>query len=213
MPLPMVHLSIAILLGERDVLFPSPDFLLGSIAPDAIHMRPNTARRDKHITHLLIPTDTPDHARVHDLLIQNSALPAFAAGYAAHVLVDRWWSNNIVQPFYDRVAALMDDAARTQLYYQETDQLDVNLFQRVPWRSQVWSLLAKAPAPDFPPWLTAAEIDAWRVRTLRWFDDPAHNPHITPQNLTNELLQRFIDAAIAQLVDQFARWEIPIRLV
>ena len=53
MPLPMVHLSVAVALSEKEGRFPSADFLLGSIAPDAIHMRPNSSRLDKEHVHLI----------------------------------------------------------------------------------------------------------------------------------------------------------------
>ena len=42
MPLPMVHCAIAMGLAAREQRLPSGAFLLGSIAPDAIHTRPNT---------------------------------------------------------------------------------------------------------------------------------------------------------------------------
>ena len=50
MPLPMVHLSVAVSLCEKDGRFPSPDFLLGSIAPDAIHMRPFTRKVIRNVS-------------------------------------------------------------------------------------------------------------------------------------------------------------------
>ena len=43
MPLPMVHLAISVRMRAQDGRALTPDFLLGSIAPDAIHMRPNAA--------------------------------------------------------------------------------------------------------------------------------------------------------------------------
>lgn len=52
MPLPMVHLAIAVQAHKLISSEPTPAFLLGSIAPDAIHMRPNTTRNDKQKTHL-----------------------------------------------------------------------------------------------------------------------------------------------------------------
>lgn len=52
MPLPMVHFSVAVKYFENEEI-PSA-FLLGSIAPDSIHMRKNTNREDKKLTHLNI---------------------------------------------------------------------------------------------------------------------------------------------------------------
>jgi hypothetical protein len=58
MPLPMVHLKIAVQshsLAERSL---TPEFLLGSLAPDAIHMRANTNRDDKNRVHLYVSDGT-----------------------------------------------------------------------------------------------------------------------------------------------------------
>jgi hypothetical protein len=63
MPLPMVHLAVAVRVHEVESRVPSSAFLLGSIAPDAIHMRPGTGRDDKRRVHLVDPHD-PGHERI-----------------------------------------------------------------------------------------------------------------------------------------------------
>jgi hypothetical protein len=211
MPLPMVHLAVAIQLGERYNQFPSPDFLLGSIAPDAIHMRPGNTYNDKHVTHLTSPADTPDHARVHDLLLQYTETPAFTAGYAAHLLTDRLWIQTTFVTFRASLPPDVDDAARRTLYYQETDQIDCNLHRDMSWRPTVWAALAQATAPDFPPWLTNSEIHLWRERTMNWFDDPGHNPHISPQYVTDALVANFIQQAAEYVANQFLTWQITLQ--
>lgn len=215
MPLPMVHLAVAVQLAEKTGQSPSPAFLLGSIAPDAIHMRPNIRLGDqgnKEATHLNFPVDTDDHQRVRDMLAEytgeTSSLKRFAAGYAAHILVDRFWIQTIMRPFRASLPTEMDDASRRTLYYQETDQIDCNLYQHMPWREAIWTDLRDAAAPEFQPWLTAAEIEGWQLRTLDWYDDPAHEPHITPQYLTNDKVEAFIRAAAQHLETQFAKWKL-----
>jgi hypothetical protein len=64
MPLPMVHLWVAVQMGEARGIWPSPEFLLGSIAPDAVHMRPGYERVHKRRSHLQDPRDTEEHDRV-----------------------------------------------------------------------------------------------------------------------------------------------------
>ncbi len=47
MAYPMVHLAVAWLLLEADPGIPSPaDFMLGAVAPDAIHYRPGDYTSD-----------------------------------------------------------------------------------------------------------------------------------------------------------------------
>ncbi len=217
MPLPMVHFAVAVQLAEKMGKLPSPDFLLGSIAPDAIHMRPAIGADDKQVTHLNSPVDTPDHQRVRHMLAEwsgkDSSLRYFAAGYAAHILVDRFWIQTILQTFYAHIPAEMDEAQRRTLYYQETDQIDCNLYQKMPWRETVWESLKQAESRDFQPWLTAAEIEGWHRRTLNWYDDPAHEPHITPQYLTGDKVEAFIRAASQHLQTQFSTWGLAEGLV
>lgn len=217
MPLPMVHFAVAVGLGERSGHFPSPAFLLGSIAPDSIHMRPQTERGDKAVTHLDSPADTPDHARLRELVAQYTGAPApyssFTTGYAAHILTDRFWIQTFVEPFRAAAPTTFDEAAGRKFYYQETDQADCNLYQQSPWRPEVWAHLTAADAPDYLPLLSSREIDLWRERTLRWFEDPAHNPGITARFATDERIADFIAHAIDYVAAQFDTWDVSAALV
>ncbi|MEO8613311.1 MAG: hypothetical protein ABI690_35800 [Chloroflexota bacterium] len=212
MPLPMVHFAVAVQLGERSHQFPSADFLLGSIAPDAVHMRPEFNYRDKLVTHFLEPADTPNHAFVHELYAKYADSPApypvFTAGYTAHLLTDRLWSRTVSEPLFAQLPPDINDAARRKLYYEETDQVDCNLFQHIPWQSKVWAIVAEAHAPDYRPLLSATEIDLWRERTMHWFEDPAHDPHITPRYITDKLVENFIIRAVQYVETHFYAWHI-----
>lgn len=207
MPLPMVHVAIAVQLGTEHGQFPSADFLLGSVAPDAIHMRPNSRREDKQATHLMYNTHEPDEAGLRSLLAQYAG-SAFATGYAAHVLTDHLWIKTVIPQFRSVSPTAADSEAERVLYYRETDQIDVHLYRQSDWQPQVWTRLAEADCPDFPPLLTAAEIHQWRERTLHWFDDPSHDPQITPQYLTVALVQRFVQDAAEYVAAQFIDWHI-----
>lgn len=207
MPLPMVHLSVAVLLGERRSTFPSSDFLLGSIAPDAIHMRPNTTRDDKNATHLLTTPDTPEHDAVRNLLDQPNP-STFTRAYAAHLLTDRLWLSEVFYKFRDSAPTEPNSAEERTLYYTETDQVDINLYHRTPWRPEVWRCLEVAQAPNFPPLLTAEEIYGWADRTLRWYEDPAKNPGVTPQYLTDSLVADFIIQSADDIQHWFDAWGV-----
>lgn len=214
MPLPMVHLAIAVRLADAVQRPPPAAFLLGSIAPDAIHMRAGSSRDDKRRTHLLLPPDTADHQRIQALLAQYAAASpteqVFAAGYAAHLLTDRLWSATIVDPFRAQLPGDVDPAVLRELYYQETDQIDFNLYHRAPWRAEVWRQLERAPRIEFAPLLSAEEIDLWRARTLRWFSELKEEPGITPAYLSDSLVATFIDDATALVSERFATWQIAV---
>jgi hypothetical protein len=63
--------------------------------------------------------------------------------------------------------------------------------------------LEQTDTPDFAPLLSGEEIHLWRERTLRWFEDPAHNPGIIPQYIGDELVAQFIESAIDDIAASF----------
>lgn len=186
MPLPMVHLSVA--MEIHNILEMDPDcvFLLGSIAPDAIHMRPGASPTDKQRVHLFDGGD-PENERVRALLFEYGAKAGlkFAAGYAAHLLTDRLWEQALGLPFRDSFPAEFDPKVRRTIYYQETDQIDFDLYHQAPWRGEVWAKLKSCEPRDFAGLLSAQEITAWRERNLNWdaqarARDRAHPHHSRP---------------------------------
>jgi hypothetical protein len=207
MPLPMVHLSVAVALSEKAGYFPSADFLLGSLAPDAIHMRPHSVKLDKEHVHLIDLGASPQ-----DLLqlfrsnygLHESQPDGFSGGYLAHLLTDRLWWQTIITPFRTKFPPDFPEPDFRKLYYRDTDRIDLDLYRLASWRPQAWSSLESASAADFPPFLTAAEIMQWRDRTLRWFDDPAHTALGQPVYLTLLDTQTFIVQAVNEIARLFA---------
>jgi hypothetical protein len=209
MPLPMVHLAVAVQLTAQQQQLPSPAFLLGSIAPDAIHMRVDAGYQDKQRTHLDHLEDVEHHqlqALLAQYRTQPAPLPGFVAGYAAHLLTDRLWLLEIAPDFEAKLAAV-DPVEKRKIYYEDTDQVDFNLYHQAEWRPEVWERLTVAERVDFMPLLSDSEIHQWRERTLRWFEDGKHEPKITPRYLTDVTIQNFIHRAVAYVADHFASWE------
>jgi hypothetical protein len=207
MPLPMVHLAVAMHLYRQEENTPSPDFLLGSIAPDAIHMRPNAGRDDKRRVHLSEAHD-PHHERARSLLAgyrsDESTALGFAEGYAAHLLTDYLWVETVIDSFRRSIPPGLSDQEERSLYYLETDQIDFCLYHRMPWRAEVWSKLAAAQPRDFSPLLTAEEIGQWRDRTLVWFEELKQEPMIEPVYITYADVEAFIDQAAHETMRAFA---------
>lgn len=209
MPLPMVHLAIAVEMyidtGEAP-----PNFLLGSLAPDAIHMRPNTTREDKHQTHFLDQSKPDNHEAIRALLVNHQATDSndFARGYAAHILTDRIWVKRIVKPLRATLPKDISQAELASLYYRDTGQIDFNLYNHQPWRSKVWAQLAQANPIDFTDLLTASEIGQWRDRTLNWFTDLKEDPKIEPDYITDAMVQDFIPYAAKEITNLFQAWNI-----
>jgi hypothetical protein len=206
-PLPMVHLAVAVRLCEAWRREASPAFLLGTLAPDAIHMRPETTREDKSRVHLHAAI-TKDGLlavrRLYEALIAaDPALQDLALGYAVHLLTDALWVERVFYPF--RAALGLPQEEERKIYYQETDEVDRLLFEGAPWRPSVWRALAAAQPADVPGLLSADEIGRWRDRTLAWFDDLPAAP-APPRYLTYARILAFVGETAAAITEEVAEW-------
>ena len=209
MPLPMVHLAVAVKMYGVEG---NGDFLLGNLSPDAIHMRPHTKFEDKLHVHL---TDIPEQRfeRVRQLLAgeRSSGDDAhgvgFVDGYVTHLLTDRLWQEIVIPPFHQQVPSTLAAREKRKLYYRETDQNDFDLYHRMPWRGAVWAALSQTIPTDFKPFLTCAEITQWRDRVLKWFEDEGKEPKIEPVYITYEETLRFIDRAAAEIKSVLEDWK------
>jgi len=169
----MVHLCTAREYAhDISAIINCPEFYLGSISPDAIHMRKDANWQNKRITHLHADGE---HWKdnVLDFLRQNKAKSnyKFLLGYGIHILTDILWNETIYSEFkikYERDSAPTQDI--TWAYYNDTDQLDFELYKKIHWREEVWNLLEKAKPFDIDDILSAEEIKAWNERTLHWYD-------------------------------------------
>ena len=210
MPLPMVHLAVAVQLCEAPHNIPSPAFLLGSIAPDAIHMRPGAGGDEKRRVHLLGSQDL-NHERIRAFLApywaHDIGSPDLAEGYAVHLLTDRLWREKVIVPFRANVPQDIPYQDLRSLYYQDTDQIDFNLYYQMPWRAEVWAKLAAAAPEPIDALLTAQEIGLWRDRTLDWFEKLKKEPNIDPMHITDAVVRAFIDEAAAMARACLERWK------
>jgi hypothetical protein len=207
MALPMVHLSVAHGLVCAWGYRPTPAFYLGSIAPDAIHMRPGIDSQDKRAVHLSQDGQI-DLRRVQELVTecwQTSGDAPFAEGYCVHLLTDRYWVDETVRPLQAKLDPMPWHEQRT-LYYDECDKIDLELYDQQPWRDSVWALLQSAETSDFRGLLAQGEIEMWRDRVLRWFDRNRHKGNYPSRHITKERVLSFIDDASARAGEQMERW-------
>jgi hypothetical protein len=175
-------------------------------------MRPGTDQKDKHVVHM-VDESGPRLDQVRALLeeeqpTENANSWALIAGYAAHVLTDVAWRAEIILPFRRPLVERMPYSELRTLYYNETDRLDFDLYDEQPWRPTVWEKLQAAQAQDVhlegATLLTADEIDAWRVRTLGWFEAHREKANYTPQQITREGVWPFIPRTAARVAAQLA---------
>ncbi|SED08649.1 zinc dependent phospholipase C family protein [Paenibacillus sp. GP183] len=208
MPLPMVHMSITADIFKQRGTEIDPKFLLGSISPDAIHMRENTNRADKIRTHFDFNEDYTVEDFFNKMRPFVDLFPAdpqwimFARGYISHVLTDLIWSHTVYSDFQRKIANEQIENVRT-LYYMETDQIDFNLFRLEPWRPQAWESLENCPSISVDDILTEEEVEKWKHRTLDWYTDTSKEPCIEPKYITEDSVRSFIKDTSRRLTRLF----------
>lgn len=214
MPLPMVHLSVAVsYAAKQGITDPLGTFFLGNLAPDSIHMREGITKEDKPKTHFF-PNEKGDYlSKLKKQYFkfkkqsEENEWKWFVRGYFMHLITDDLWFRKVYPAFVEKNIDLgrTPDEIRT-LYYRETDQADFNIYNHKAWRTEVWELLRGVRSYDFSDLLTSNEILRWRDRTFSFFLDPLKEPKINPDFFTDELVSTFADSAATELGIILERW-------
>ena len=174
MALPMVHLLAARRWAQgHPEYLDSPEFYLGAISPDAIHIRDHDDKSHKNAVHLNNwisphPEEVLAYWREH-----NSS---FDIGYGVHVLTDGQWV-----PRYRRLVPQIvypDGRIDQKRYYGDTLRTDAELYRDCGGEA-LFGMILRAQAPEDHPLLTFDELDQWRkgkaaeYRAMRPDGEPA----------------------------------------
>ena len=162
MALTMVHLLVADLWAQGHPEFlDSPEFYLGAISPDAIHIRDHDDKSRKDQFHLynwrsLHREPILDYWRDHRA--------PFDVGYGVHVLTDCQWVPRYIQ----RLPGILlpNGLLNTDIYYVDTFVTDFAFYHSTPRLEEILKMLEVAKAPADHPLLTEYEFDEWRKAML-----------------------------------------------
>lgn len=174
MALTMVHLLVADLWaqGHREYL-DSPEYYLGAVSPDAMHIRFHDDKSRKDEFHLynwrsLHREPVMEYWRGHP--------SPFDIGYGVHVLTDCQW----VPRYIEKLPGILrpDGLLNTEIYYNDTFVTDFALLRGSPRLQRVLDMLEIAEAPEDHPLLTKGEFDEWRRVNLEAYhgECPKHDP-------------------------------------
>lgn len=158
MALTMVHLLVADRWAKAHPRYAqSPEFFLGAISPDAIHVRDHDDKSRKDMFHLHNwqsphPEAVLEYWRAHRT--------PFDVGYGVHVLTDGQW----VPRFKSLLPGLIrpDGKLNPDIYYNDTFVTDFRLYRIEPRLEQILRLIEAARVPEDHPLLTRREFDEWR---------------------------------------------------
>ena len=204
MPLPMVHMAVAHEIAKIRGVEPTGSYYLGAIAPDAVHMRADYESRHKAASHFSDYWSQYFDPIVHrrNVLISYAEHrdDPFYEGYIAHNLTDINWNYSTGRALRDACRAdpgpLMTAVHR---YYNDTDIIDLMLYQNMPWREEAFAALAAAPAQAYDDLVTAGECDAWRVRTLNWYTERNIDSYFPLRHADYEGILEFIHRAAREI--------------
>ena len=175
----MIHLQVAYsLLSSLPDVKNQSDFLLGSVAPDAVHMDEDFTIEAKIHSHLFegcgewADTKYPDKWKDNILSFWNryrdsgSVIRDFALGYTVHCLTDRCNDQNIWVPLRDENQDCSDYAAFRERFQYEARHIDIWLEQTSRDRDAIRELLAAGRAYDLEDYIKAGSLEKQRYHLL-----------------------------------------------
>lgn len=180
MALTMVHLLVAELWARRHPEYlDSPEYYLGAISPDAMHIRFRDDKSRKDEFHLY---NWQSLHREPVVAYWRERRAPFDIGYGVHVLTDCQWVPRYRDAFPGII--LPNGRLNTEIYYNDTFVTDFALMDEIPRLRDLLDVLEAATPPEDHPLLTAGEFDAWRRVNLDAYrgECPRHDPvtFITP---------------------------------
>jgi hypothetical protein len=212
MPWPMVHFAIA---TKVSLSSPSPNFLLGSIAPDAIHMRVNMTREDKGHTHLVSEDTFPSIEIIKTNCLYyldkncETIWKEYILGYFAHIYADLRWTETVYAEFGNNYRGDKKDIRK--IYNNEVSQIEFNLLKSEDWAHSIISELQQSKAFTIEPFVTKTEVSQYRALKLDWLRDDGNEPKIKPIYFTGDIVSNFILKTSNEVSALFNEWGIKER--
>ena len=195
MALPMLHLLIAdkIYTEKFSSIHSSGEFLLGSIAPDAVHAKENYTREIKNISHYKFYGK--DHINYFDTFINEyhtSENKDFVVGYLVHLLSDMIWLRSIRIPFEEKfLRAPSQNISMNEAYYADCDQIEQLLFLEKN-ASRIIEAINKSKAYSLEGLIDAEDVKAWKDKLIFGYNNKKntflHTKYISEQQVRNYIV-------------------------
>ena len=207
MPWPMVHFAVSQRLYADQ---PTPSLLIGSIAPDSIHVRGQISREEKGFTHLvhngrfapveLIMEKIKEYMPMHS----QREWQDFVVGYFTHIYTDLRWVHTI---YADFEAAYTGEHIRS-VYNEEVSQAEFELKRSMANYEDLILLLSAAEGYTIDPFLTQSEVNTYRDLKVEWLQDSRNEPNIKPVYFESAKIHRFIEETTNEIKTLFNEYNI-----
>lgn len=178
---PMMHLLVAdkVYTEKSAFIHSYGDFLLGSIAPDAVHTKKDYVREMKDNSHYRLNSESP--ASFFDTFFDTycaSEHRDFALGYLIHLLSDVIWYFSVRAPFKESFGkAPAPDMTLNEAYYADCEQIEHLMFGDQD-AARIIEAVKNGKAYSLEGLIDAEAVTAWKEKLL--FD------HINKRQLSSE---------------------------
>lgn len=174
----MIHMEIAYRLLKRIPQIANPaEFILGSVAPDSVHMNPNYDINMKARSHLFEGcgewSDTQDYERWKrnirffcEKIIKKKACKDFGIGICVHCLTDYWNDRKVWRTLQRKYIPPMTVDTFKKAYYPEAQGIDVWLYQHSENTNTIRKMLSEACAVDIEGMINKDDLERQKNHLL-----------------------------------------------
>jgi hypothetical protein len=205
----MVHFAISEILSSGA---PSPDLLLGSISPDAIHMRGHISREQKGVTHLVHNDKLPSKELIMEKCREYFSKRSepqwkdFVLGYFSHIYTDLRWTDTVYADFENNYKGEKNEIRKT--YNDEVSQVEFYLLRSMNSSEKLFTLLLKSEGYTVDPYVTQLEVIQYRDSKVKWLQDLNNEPQIKPIYFKTDEIKSFINETSKELKELLKEWNI-----
>lgn len=218
----MIHMEVAYrLLEQIPQIENAAEFVLGSVAPDSVHMNQAFDVNMKVISHMFEGcgkwSDTQDYQRWRSNIksVFCSVLDAkertdyrdFAIGLCVHCLTDYWNDINIWKKLQKEYIPSMKFETFRELYYQEARGIDQWLYQNSKNTENIREMLLKAKSFDVEGLVKKAYIEQQREHLLNVQYDVEAVDISNYRFLSAEIIEDFIDFVVNDIAKTMVSWQ------
>lgn len=215
----MIHMEIAYkALMHMPQISNAAEFILGSVAPDSVHMNPDYHIGRKVRSHLFEGCgkwgDTQDYQRwrrnIHSFCVttvgMESACTDFGIGICVHCLTDYWNDIRIWRKFQSENVPPMDNDEFRKAYYPEARGIDLWLYQNSKHTGEIRKMLSEALAMDVEGLIDREDVERQRNYLLDTQYDADLADISGYRYLSADIIDDFIRVTVNDIVETISQW-------
>lgn len=204
---PMMHLLIAdkIYTEASGLIYSYGEFLLGSIAPDAVHMREDCTREIKDISHYRFNSKSPiSHFDTFCDEYSTAENRDFVLGYLVHLLSDMIWYHSVRVPFKERfLQAPTSDMSMNAAYYADCEQIEQLMFLEKN-ALRIIEAINKSKAYSLEELIDSENVEAWKKQVIFDYNNQ-RNIFLRTQYISEQHVRDYITNCAKECTEHLSR--------